>query len=323
MGKKKMRIEMKHSSDESEFEEDGGTDEELQEAFARGELNGSHLHAIVAMKPVDQHVNNVVGLKDKLSQIKLNYDWIERLDLVNEPAKVMPEVEAQYGDVSLKTNRKGQISGQEVDDKQDHDFKREFIFYRQGQASVIEAMQRLHKAGVITKRPDDYFAEMAKSDDHMVKVRQNLIHRQSAMEASEKAKKLREMRKYGKQIQQEVLKKRQKDKKEMMEKLKKFKKGKGESLDFLNDDHNRNNTGSNKKGKKQGQNKASQKRSYKNQRFGFGGQKKRSKYNTSESAADMSSFRSSKHGRPTNKSSKRPNQRPGKSKRRNMKSKKR
>ena len=43
--------------------------------------------------------------------------------------------------------------------------------YRQAQASVLEALPRLKKLNIFTKRPDDYFAEMAKSDQQMTKVR--------------------------------------------------------------------------------------------------------------------------------------------------------
>lgn len=42
--------------------------------------------------------------------------------------------------------------------------------YRQAQATVIEALPLLKKNSIATKRPDDYFAEMAKSDQHMQKV---------------------------------------------------------------------------------------------------------------------------------------------------------
>lgn len=42
--------------------------------------------------------------------------------------------------------------------------------YRQAQATVLEALPLLNKHGIATKRPDDYFAEMAKSDQHMQKV---------------------------------------------------------------------------------------------------------------------------------------------------------
>ena len=55
-----------------------------------------------------------------------------------------------------------------------NDFKRELTFYRQAQATVLEVIPRLKSMGVPTKRPDDYFAQMAKTDDHMNKVRGNV-----------------------------------------------------------------------------------------------------------------------------------------------------
>ena len=42
--------------------------------------------------------------------------------------------------------------------------------YRLAQAAVIQGLEKLHKLGVPTKRPEDYFAEMAKSDEHMKRV---------------------------------------------------------------------------------------------------------------------------------------------------------
>ena len=41
---------------------------------------------------------------------------------------------------------------------------------------------------------------------------------------------------------------------------------------------------------------ANKKRQYRNKKFGFGGQKKRSKMNTKASARDMSDFKAQKHG---------------------------
>jgi rRNA-processing protein EBP2 len=42
--------------------------------------------------------------------------------------------------------------------------------YRQAQATVLDAIPRLKKEKIPTKRPDDYYAQMAKSDEHMKKV---------------------------------------------------------------------------------------------------------------------------------------------------------
>ena len=51
-----------------------------------------------------------------------------------------------------------------------NDFKREMGFYRQAQAAALEGLARLKSMNVPTKRPEDYFAQMAKTDEHMQKV---------------------------------------------------------------------------------------------------------------------------------------------------------
>lgn len=55
-----------------------------------------------------------------------------------------------------------------------NDFKRETGFHRRAQAAVIEGIQRIKKLGFPTIRPEDYFAEMVKTDKHMDEVRKNL-----------------------------------------------------------------------------------------------------------------------------------------------------
>jgi len=48
------------------------------------------------------------------------------------------------------------------------------VSHRQAQAAVLEGIARLHSLNIATKRPDDYFAEMVKSDEHMKKVTHDL-----------------------------------------------------------------------------------------------------------------------------------------------------
>ena len=50
-------------------------------------------------------------------------------------------------------------------------------------------------------RPDDYFAEMAKSDEHMQKVRKNLMAKQAAQARTEKVRQLRDQKKMAKRVQ--------------------------------------------------------------------------------------------------------------------------
>lgn len=45
-----------------------------------------------------------------------------------------------------------------------------FSSYRQAQVSAKKALSKLRDLGIPTQRPEDYFAEMVKSDVHMQKV---------------------------------------------------------------------------------------------------------------------------------------------------------
>ena len=149
------------------------------------------------------------------------------------------------------------------DDPVHNDFLREMLFYRQAQAAVVEAIPRynlrycnemlvslvhcfvcflrLKSMGIPTKRPDDYYAQMAKTDQHMQKansylslllsnshinwmflfwqIREKLVSKQALAERMEKIRKLRELRKFGKKVQVEVQLKRQKEKREMLEQV--------------------------------------------------------------------------------------------------------
>ena len=76
-----------------------------------------------------------------------------------------------------------------------------------------------------TKRPVDYFAQMAKADEHMNKIRTKLLSKEQGQERAEKMSKLRELKKYGKKVQVEVQQKKLKEKKDMMDEMKKIRNG--------------------------------------------------------------------------------------------------
>merc|ERR1712098_537097 len=121
-----------------------------------------------------------------------------------------------------------------------NDFKREMMFYRQAQAAVLEGLPRLQSMNIRTKRPEDYFAEMAKSDEHMNRIRAKLLSKE---QGQERAEKLRELKKYGKKVQVEVQQKRQKEKKDMMDEMKKIRKGQGGNIDFLENESSKGKVG--------------------------------------------------------------------------------
>uniref|UniRef100_A0A8C9M2N5 EBNA1 binding protein 2 n=2 Tax=Panthera tigris altaica TaxID=74533 RepID=A0A8C9M2N5_PANTA len=296
------------SGSDSDSDDSLVTDRELQDAFSRGLLKPG---LNVVLEGPKKAVNDVSGLKQCLAEFKRDLEWVERLDVTLGP---VPEIS---GPQSTPQNK-----DQKAFDPED-DFQKEMSFYRQAQAAVLSVLPRLHQLKVPTKRPTDYFAEMAKSDQQMQKIRQKLQAKQAAMEKSEKAKQLRALRKYGKKVQTEVLQKRQQEKTHMMDAIKKYQKGFSDKLDFLEGDQKaaarKTKEGAKGQQMKKGPN---AKRRYKNQKFGFGGKKKGSKWNTRESYDDVSSFRAkTAHGkglkRPGKKGS---NKRPGKRTREKMKS---
>lgn len=247
-----------------------------------------------------------LGLKQKLDQFKLNLPWIERLDLVNELAPLAPEQSLQMDKYENKRANlfAGNAKIKSFTPQEDpvlNDFRREMTFHRQAQATVVEGIQRLHALNVPTKRPDDYFAEMAKTDEHMTKVRANLSAKQQGQAKSERLKQIREQSKMGKLIQRQARVQKETDKREMLDKLKKFRKGKLKNLDFL-EDNRASKTAS------------AGKRKARDSKFGFGGKKRGMKRNTKDSSMDTGGSKPFSAARGGNKN-KKPPKRLGKNKR--------
>ncbi|KAJ2501225.1 RRNA processing protein [Coemansia sp. RSA 1972] len=241
------------------------------------------------------HKEALTALLDEISQKK--FKWIQRCDITSSEPIVV--------------------------DKTEDDLDRELKFYQQGLEAAIQGKQEVLNAGVPFERPDDYFAEMVKSDAHMARIRDKLITQQKGIQNAEEAKKQRELRKYGKQIQQEKLKEREDQKKASLDKIATIKKrlrsgNLGDADDFDidvdSDDGAGARSSSNKKGGKQAPNK---KRQLKNEKFGFGGKKRGIKRNTADSTGDMSEF-SVKRNKSTSfggSAKKGKSKRPGKAKR--------
>ncbi|EGI65526.1 Putative rRNA-processing protein EBP2-like protein [Acromyrmex echinatior] len=118
-------------------------------------------------------------------------------------------------------------------------------------------------------RPDDYFAEMAKSDEHMQKVRKNLMKKRVMTQRSEKLRQMKQQKKVAKQMQGETILKKDVEKRKSTEELK---------TTHVNRKINP---------------KAQFKMQIKAAKFGCGGDKKCcSKWNTRSSSADVFEYRS-------------------------------
>lgn len=228
-------------------------------------------------------------MNEKLEEIRSKLPWIERLVLINAPAPLAPELAAQLHE--QEERRANQLKGNKkltqfkpADDPVLNDFKRETMFHRQAQNAVIEGIARLKSLGVSTKRPIDYYAEMAKSDSHMQKVKENLLKKKNEAQRSEKIRQLRQQKKVAKQMQVEATLKKHAEKRKLLEEVKKYRKGARKDLDFLD----------NKKGIHS--KRAMEKKKKKDVKFGFGGKKRGIKRNTKDSSADVSDYKKPKIG---------------------------
>jgi len=256
--------------EDMETQELGSGEEELSE-----EEDGDNQAEGVTREPY----NDQAGLLSKLKEIKVDLDWSQTLDITIDTKKL----EESSSNENVKSEEKVLKD----------DFQREMHFYRQAQAAAKEALSQLQSLGIPTLRPEDYFAEMVKSDAHMQKVRKKLLEKKDRMILSEKAKKQRQYKKIGKKIQQDVLQKRQGEKKKMLQEVDRMKKGKSEKLYGDGDDPFDVSTGK--------KTDIGKKRKRKDEKFGFGGRKRKLKKNSVESSAEMTSFKSHLHGKPRNK----------------------
>ena len=273
--------------------------EEVEEMEIKGVLKTGKVTE-AAVKAAS-HVNNIAKLKERLQAIQQTLPWIETLDVT----------------VDLK------VPTQELKDIASDNFKQEMLFYKQCSVGAQQGILRLQEMGFPTARPEDFFAEMVKSDDHMKRVKQKLVSKQLVLERTEKVTKSRKMKKLGKKVQHEVLKQRQQDKKQVMDTVKKLRKGMTDQEDIDNFEINEEEDKQRPLSIKE----MNRKRKAKESKYGFGGKKKYAKTNTAESYKDISSFSSRIHSKPK-KSAKNEKrmagkpQRPGKNRRAQIKSNK-
>jgi len=120
----------------------------------------------------------------------------------------------------------------EIENSED-DLQREVEFYNQALANVKQARNLLDEENTPHMRPLDYFAEMVKSDDHMARVKQNLLFEKKKIEAFEQRKQQKEYKKYAKKMQAEKIKEKSALKKRKDEVAKEFKEKSNNEMPIL------------------------------------------------------------------------------------------
>lgn len=188
----------------------------------------------------------------------------------------------------------------------DDDLERELAFYNQALSSTRSAIQRFESRAAPWHRPPDYYAEMVKSDEHMAKVKDRLMHEQQQIEQAEERRKAREQKAYAKQVQAEKQKERQQDKKRQINQIQHLRKQREKSgfageLDYEEEiekmgqpqQKRQQQQGGQQQGVRirAGQPLPSKKRQVKNAKFGFGGRKRLKKQNDAFSSANMDGYK--------------------------------
>lgn len=166
------------------------------------------------------------------------------------------------------------------------DLKREVAFYNTALEAVNLARPKLKAAGIPFTRPDDFFAEMVKTDDHMSGVKDRLIFENKKMEAVAQRKSNKEQKLRAKESHTNRLAEKAKRKRDHFQDTEDWassaKKNRGGALQEEVDDYFLNNryngTGPGKK------------RQTADKKFGFGGKNGRFKQNDRQSMNDMSGF---------------------------------
>ena len=106
----------------------------------------------------------------------------------------------------------------EIEDVND-DLNRELAFYKQALDASEEARKLLTKEGVLFTRPNDYFAEMVKTDEHMGKIKSKMVSEAANKKAAGEARKQRDLKKFGKQVQVAKQQERDKARRETLDKI--------------------------------------------------------------------------------------------------------
>ncbi|KAF3786822.1 putative rRNA-processing EBP2-like protein [Nymphaea thermarum] len=271
-------MEDEFASEESEEEK---RDEEPEEEIDDEDEDDDEDERLI--EPSKEAIYDAEGLRSKLADFSWpeNVDWVHKLCIDFDP-------------------------GQEID--VNDDLTRELAFYTQALEGTKQAFEKLQSMGIPFLRPPDYYAEMVKTDSHMVKVKGKLLMEKKKLEEAEERRKAREAKRIAKEVQAQKLKEKAKQKKEEIESVKKWRKQRQRSgfsggKDEMNFDEEgpkkpfaRTNKlrpgvaagdragGHGRKGKP-GKN-----REMKNAKYGFGGGKGKKRQNTAETTNDLRGF---------------------------------
>lgn len=226
---------------------------------------------------------------------------IYNVDAIHDKLEDIGWAEEAAWDETLALTSAAPVALQNTED----DLERELAFYNQALEAAKTAIGRFEAAGIAWQRPADYYAEMVKSDEHMAKVKEQLLFEKQQIEAAEQRKKDRESKRFAKQVAAERKKERAADKKAAITNISKLRKQREKSgfageldmdkeLDRMEGSGGRQQQAKGRPGERFTPRDKSKKRAQRDSKYGFGGPKRLRKQNDASSAADVDGYRPSR-----------------------------
>ena len=189
-------------------------DEEKEEDLIQQEKSKSKKNSKFEQKESNNIINNQQNnanskLDDDQEDNLEEEDSIESINIIEELTEKLNSIKS---DVQKFYDNKGkkitwldfpvEISSTEIPENlnPDDDIKRELIFYNIAKENAIKGMIELKKLGEKINRPDDYFVEMLKSDEQMMRVKKLIINEQQYIKKFEAKKQKMQNIKFAKSI---------------------------------------------------------------------------------------------------------------------------
>ncbi|OAF71135.1 putative rRNA-processing protein EBP2 [Intoshia linei] len=245
-----------------ELDDDYSSDEshkEIQIAIENNLLKpGTHVEIVKKAK----NIFDKTGLQNALKRIK-NQEWIENMDISLE------EFDFKTENVILNLNNKS-MKSEHVDELK---FEKLIQSKVTGASKIV--LEKLRKLKVSIQRPNDYYAEMVKTDKTMNLIEKNVIKQKKALEIKHNEIQTKRSKAFAKEFKTNKKFEKLKRKGDKMDEIKKYRhkkmQGDNEEKDFK----------SNPKVP----------RTKRDQVYGYGGRKKGQKYNNSESFEQYGNFK--------------------------------
>ena len=164
------------------------------------EDSDSEVPSINLVEEISEKINSIKNDIQKYYTVKnKNIDWLEFPVNISE-SKIPPNLNP------------------------DDDIKRELIFYNIAKENAIKGMIQLKQLGEKINRPDDYFVEMLKSDEQMLKVKKQIINEQQYIKKFEAKKQKMQNIKFAKSIKDFQNKEKSSFKRQTLQGVEKWKK---------------------------------------------------------------------------------------------------